>query len=161
MLYVAWSGLVLIWNFFEETYFCHLHIYLLACFYEIHLKFLLSLIYFHLDNSELWKQHQSVNEEMMGTDTRFRNSWAAWNPNQGMCNVLWQKFVIEVCGEKKEVFLQSFSISKCIGQWWKIYLVCYFNVRVVTSLLVLELSCFRKIVLPYHLRMSLCVFMRR
>ena len=31
----------------------------------------------------------------------------------------------------------------------------------VASLLVLELSCFRKIVLPYHLRMLLCVFMRR
>ena len=29
------------------------------------------------------------------------------------------------------------------------------------SLLLLELSCFRKIVLPYHLRMLLCIFMRR
>ena len=35
----------------------------------------------------------------MGADMRFRNSWAAWNPGQGMCNVLQQEFVIEVCGE--------------------------------------------------------------
>ena len=40
-----------------------------------------------------------LSEEMMGADMRFRNSWAAWNPNQGMCNVLLQKFVVEVCGE--------------------------------------------------------------
>ena len=51
----------------------------------------------------------------MVADMWFRNSWAAWNPNQGMCNVLWQKFVIELCGEKKQVFLQSFNKSKCIG----------------------------------------------
>ena len=44
MLSVASSGLVLICNFFEETYFCHLHAYLLACFYEKHLKFLTSYI---------------------------------------------------------------------------------------------------------------------
>ena len=65
MLSVALSGLVLICHFFEETYFCHLHAYLLACFYEKHLKFLTSHIYFHLDDSKLWKQHQSVSEEMM------------------------------------------------------------------------------------------------
>ena len=65
MLYVALSGLVLIWNFFEETYFCHLHAYLLACSYEKHLKFLTSHIYFHLDNSELWKQYHSASQEMM------------------------------------------------------------------------------------------------
>ena len=35
MLPEASSGLVLICKFFEETYFCHLHAYLLACFYEI------------------------------------------------------------------------------------------------------------------------------
>ena len=67
MLYVALSGLVLICSFFEETYFCHLHTYLLACFlHEIHLKFPLSHIYFHLGNSELWKQYQSVSQEIMG-----------------------------------------------------------------------------------------------
>ena len=65
MLSVALSGLVLIRNFFEETYICHLHAYLLACFYEKHLKFLTSHIYFHLDDSELWKQYQSVSQEMM------------------------------------------------------------------------------------------------
>ena len=45
---------------------CHLHAHLLACFYEIHLKFLTSHIYFHLDDSELWKQYQSVSQKMMG-----------------------------------------------------------------------------------------------
>ena len=66
MLSVALLGLVLICNIFEETYFCHLHAHLLACFYEIHLKFLTSQIYFHLDDSELWKQNQSVSQKMMG-----------------------------------------------------------------------------------------------
>ena len=56
MLSVALSGLVLIRNFFEETYFCYLYTYLRACFYEKHLKFLASHSYFDLDNSELWKQ---------------------------------------------------------------------------------------------------------
>ena len=65
MLSAALSGLVLICNFFKETYFCHLHAYLLAYFYEKHLKFLTSHIYFHLDDSELWKQYQSVSQEMM------------------------------------------------------------------------------------------------
>ena len=66
MLSLALSGLVLICNFLEETYICHLHAYLLAYFYEIHLKFLTSHIYFHLDDSELQKQYQSVSQEMMG-----------------------------------------------------------------------------------------------
>ena len=70
MLYVALSGLVLI------------------CFYEMHLKFLLCTIYFRLDDSKLLKQYQSVSEDMIGADMRFRNSWATWNLNQGMCNVL-------------------------------------------------------------------------
>ena len=66
MLSVALSGLVLIHNIFEEAYFYHLDAHLLACFYEIHLKFLTSHIYFHLDDSELWKRYQSVSQEMMG-----------------------------------------------------------------------------------------------
>ena len=66
MLSLALSGLVLICAIFEETHFCHLHAHLLACFYEIHLKFLTYHIYFHLDDSELWKQYQSVSQEMMG-----------------------------------------------------------------------------------------------
>ena len=65
MLSVALSGLVLIRNFFEETYICHLHACLLACFYEKHLTFLNCYIYFHLDNAELWKQYQSGTQEMM------------------------------------------------------------------------------------------------
>ena len=69
MLSVALSGLVLICNIFEETYFCHLHAHLLASFYEIYLKFLTSHIYFHLDDSELWKQYQSVSQETMGQIT--------------------------------------------------------------------------------------------
>ena len=48
---VALSGLDR--HIFEETYFYHLHAHLLTCFYEIHLKFLASHIYFHLDDSEL------------------------------------------------------------------------------------------------------------
>ena len=63
-LSVALSGLVLISNFLEETCFCHLHAYLLACFYKKHLKYLTYHLYFHLDDSELWKQYQSVSQEM-------------------------------------------------------------------------------------------------
>ena len=37
-------------------------VYLLACFYEKHLK---SHIYFYLDDSELWKQYHSVSQDMM------------------------------------------------------------------------------------------------
>ena len=65
MLSVVLSGLVLIRIFFEETYICHLYAYLLACFYEKHLKSLTSHIYFYLDDSELWKQYHSVSQEMM------------------------------------------------------------------------------------------------
>ena len=67
MLSVVLTGLVLIriFFFFEETYICHLHAYLLACFYEKHLKSLTSHICFYLDDSELWKQYHSVSEEMM------------------------------------------------------------------------------------------------
>ena len=65
MMYVASSGLVLIRIFFEETYFCHLHANLLSYFNKNYLKFILSHIYFHLDDSALCKQYQSVSEEMM------------------------------------------------------------------------------------------------
>ena len=65
MMYVVLSGLVLIRDFFEETYFCHLHANLLACFYKNYLKFILSHIYFHLDDFALCKQYQSVSEEIM------------------------------------------------------------------------------------------------
>ena len=66
MLSAVLSGLVLICNIFEETHFYHLHAHLVVCFYEIHLKFLTSHIYFHLDDSELWKRYQSVSQEMIG-----------------------------------------------------------------------------------------------
>ena len=39
---------------------------MVACFNEIHLQFLTSHIYFHLDDSELRKQYQSLSHEMMG-----------------------------------------------------------------------------------------------
>ena len=38
---------------------------IVASFYEKHLKFLTSHIYFHLDDSELWKQYHSVSQEIM------------------------------------------------------------------------------------------------
>ena len=55
MLSVVLSGLVLVRIFFEETYIYHLSAYLLACFYEKHLKYLTSHVCFYLDDSELWK----------------------------------------------------------------------------------------------------------
>ena len=42
---LASSRLVLICNFFEETYFCHLRSYLLDCFYEKYLKFYISPLF--------------------------------------------------------------------------------------------------------------------
>ena len=38
---------------------------MLVCFYEKHFTFLTSHIYFHVDKSELYKQHQFVSQEMM------------------------------------------------------------------------------------------------
>ena len=64
MLSVALSGLALICNFLRR-HFCNLYAYLLNCFYEKHLKFVISHIYFHLGDSELWKHYQSVSQEMM------------------------------------------------------------------------------------------------
>ena len=64
-MYVPLSGLVLIRNFFEETSSCHLHAYLLACFYKIYLK-RTSHIYFQLDNCKLYEQYQPSSLEMMG-----------------------------------------------------------------------------------------------
>ena len=66
MLFVASSGLVLICNVFEDTYFYHLHVHLLACFYERDCKFDTSHIYFHFDDCEVCKQYQSSSQEMMG-----------------------------------------------------------------------------------------------
>ena len=105
MLPVASSGLVLICNIFEETYFCHLHAYLLACFYEIHLKFLTSHIYFHLDDSKLWKQYQSISHEMMGQICNLETVESQEIPVK-VCVMFYN---IEICyrgsGEKKASFL--------------------------------------------------------
>ena len=105
MLPVASSGLVLICNIFEETYFCHLCAYLLACFYEIHLKFLTSHIYFHLDDSKLWKQYQSISHEMMGQICNLETVESQEIPVK-VCVMFYN---IEICyrgsGEKKASFL--------------------------------------------------------
>ena len=61
MLSLVLAELVLICTFFEEN-FCYLHAYLLACFYEIHLRFLTSRVYFHLDDCD--KPYQSSTREM-------------------------------------------------------------------------------------------------
>ena len=81
------------------------------------------------------------------------------------------------CGDN-QVFLQSLNWPKCIvvglsivDGLFSLLFYCESGVNKYTeqktladvfgvSLLLLELSCFRKIVLPYHLRM-LHVFMRR
>ena len=114
MLPVASSGLVLICNIFEETYFCHLRAYLLACFYEIHLKFLTSHIYFHLDDSELWKQYQSLSQEMMGQTYDLETV----EPQDILIKVCAMFYNIEICyrgcGEKKASFLTIVYIPKCI-----------------------------------------------
>ena len=73
MLSLVLSELVLICIFLEETYFCYLHAYLLACFYEIHLRFLTSHIYFHLDDCD--KPYQSSTWEMEdGADVRLETA---------------------------------------------------------------------------------------
>ena len=114
MLPVASSGLVLICNILDETYICLLNAYLLACVYEIHLIFLTSHIYFHLDDSELWKQYQSLSQEMMGQICDLETV----EPHEIPIKVCVMFHNIEICyrgcGEKKQVFLQSFNIPKCM-----------------------------------------------
>ena len=56
---VSLSGLVLICNFFRKKYFFHPYVYLLACFYKVHLNFLTSRICFHLGHCERCKQVSS------------------------------------------------------------------------------------------------------
>ena len=112
MLSVALSGLVLICNIFEQTYFCHLHAYFLVCFYVIilnflgdNLKFLTSHIYFHLDDSKLWKQYQSVSQEMMGQICDLETV----EPQEIPIKVCVMFYNTEICyrgyGEKKASFL--------------------------------------------------------
>ena len=79
MLSLVLAELVLICTFFEKN-FCYLHAYLLACFYEIHLRFLTSRVYFHSDDCD--KPYQSSTREMDdGADMRSRNSRATRNPS--------------------------------------------------------------------------------
>ena len=114
MLSLVLSELVLICIFLEETYFCYLHAYLLACFYEIHLRFLTSHIYFHLDDCD--KPYQSSTREMDdGADKRFRNSRAARNPSRfAKCFIMPYQISYIETGEKRAFFLQSFNLPKCI-----------------------------------------------
>ena len=78
---------------------------LLAFFYEIHLRFLTSDIYFHLDDSELWKQYQPVSQEMMEQICDFEKV----EPQEIQIKVCVMFNNIEVCyrgcGEKKVSFL--------------------------------------------------------
>ena len=101
MLPVAPSGLVLICNIFEETYFCHLHVYLLAYFYEIHLNFLTSHIYFHLDDFEVLKQYQFLSQEIIGWICDLETV----EPQEIPIKVCVMFYNIEICyrgcGEKK------------------------------------------------------------
>ena len=75
MLSVVLSGLVLIRIFFEETYICHLYAYLLACFYEKHLK-----PTSYISHLFLLRRFQTVETIPFcksrddGADMRFRNS---------------------------------------------------------------------------------------
>ena len=109
MLSRALSELVLICNFFEETYICHFHACLLACFYEKHLTFLRSHIYFHLDNSELWKQYQSVSQEMMEQIYDLETVKSQETPIK-VCVIFYNiEICYRVCGEKT-----SFSCNHLI-----------------------------------------------
>ena len=51
-----------------------------------------------------------------GTDMLFRNSRAARNPIQGLCNVLQciVRLVISRLYREKEVFLKAFDLPKCM-----------------------------------------------
>ena len=112
MLSVALSGLVLICNFFQETYFCHLHTYLLDCFYEKHLKSLTSQIYFRVDDSKLCKQYQSVTQEMMEQICHLETVKPQEFPIKVyviFCNI---EVCYRGCGDKTS--FQSFNIPKCI-----------------------------------------------
>ena len=86
---------------------------MLACFYEIHLKFPTSHIYFHLDDSELWKHNQSASQEMMGQIYYLE----AVEPQEIPIKVCVMFYYTEICCRGcgvKQVFLQSFNIPKCL-----------------------------------------------
>ena len=80
----------------------------------MHLKFLTSHIYFRLDDFELWKQYQSVSQEMIGQICDLETV----EPQEIPIKVCVMFYNTEICyrgcGEKKQVFLQSFDIPKCM-----------------------------------------------
>ena len=112
MLPVASSELVLICNIFEETFLpssC-----LLASLLSWDLKFLTSHIYFHLDDSRLWKQYQSLSQEIKGQIYDLETVEPQEIPIK-ICAIFYNiKICYRGCGEKKEVFSQSFNILKCM-----------------------------------------------
>ena len=80
----------------------------------MHLKFLTSHIYFHLDDSELWKQNQSVIQEMMGQICDFEAVESQEIPTK-VCVMFYNtEICYRGCGVKKQVFLQSFNVPKCL-----------------------------------------------
>ena len=82
-----------------------------------HLKFLTSHIYFNLEDSDLWKQYQSLSQEMMGQICDLETV----EPQEILIKVCVMFYNIEICyrdcGEKKSKFSYN--------------LFCYFKVRVV------------------------------
>ena len=78
------------------------------------LKFLTFHIYFHLDDSELWKQYRSLSQEMMGQICDLETVEPQEIPVK-VCVIFYNiELCYRGCGEKKQVFLQSFNIPKCI-----------------------------------------------
>ena len=100
-------------NFFEETNFCHLHAYLLACFSEKHLQFLTFHIRFRLDDSELWKQYQFVSQEMMELVCDLKTVQRQEIPIKAYVVFYDIEICFRDCGAIAS-FLQSFNIPKCI-----------------------------------------------
>ena len=105
MLSIALSGLVLICNIFEETYFCHLHAHFCNLLLRDNLKFRTFHIYFYLDDSERWKQYQSVSQEMMGQICDLESFETQEIPIK-VCVMFYNtEICYRDCGEKKASFL--------------------------------------------------------
>ena len=83
----------------------------LLAFTRYILNFLQSY-YFHLDDSELWKQYQSVSQETMGQICDLETVEPQEIPIK-VCVMFYNtEMCYRECGEKKQVFLQSFNIPK-------------------------------------------------
>ena len=106
-IHVALSRLVLIFSFFEEIFLpssCQPASLLLR---QLHLKFLLSHIYFHLDDWELCKQYQSSNQEMMGHTCDFETVEPQEIPIKVcvlFCNALSDQFSYMETVEEKSMY---------------------------------------------------------